>query len=71
MPLLSSFYENPLFDRMLGETEIAQSLREMKEIDPSFHLGMFQEEVEHVVAPHIVQSYLEGNVDELYKHCGE
>ncbi|CAE7535266.1 unnamed protein product [Symbiodinium natans] len=30
MPFLSSVFENPLFDRVFGETEIAASIREMK-----------------------------------------
>eukprot|EP00435_Cladocopium_sp_Y103_P054929 s38_g18.t1 len=30
MPFLNSVFENPLFDRVFGETEIAASIREMK-----------------------------------------
>jgi len=70
-PLLSSFFDNPLFDRVLGETEIAQSCREMRALDSNFNVGAFVEEVEHVVAPHIVRNYLEGNADVLQMHCGE
>ena len=56
MPLLSSFLENPLLDRMFGETEIAQSLREMKEMEPRFTLHSMVEEIEHVVAPAIIRA---------------
>ncbi|CAD7947018.1 unnamed protein product [Amoebophrya sp. A25] len=71
MPLLNSFYDNPLVDRMFGETEIAQSLREMKEILPAFRLAEFTEEIEQVVAPAIVRAYLEGDSEFLKMHCGE
>jgi len=66
MPLLSS-----VFDSMFGESEIAASIREMKEIDPSFQLADFQEEMEEVVAPHVVKMYLEGDQKNLQLHCGE
>eukprot|EP00913_Durusdinium_trenchii_P026512 g24873.t1 len=36
MPFLNSVFENPLFDRVFGETEIAASIREMKELDYTF-----------------------------------
>ena len=32
-PIISSFFDNPLFDQIVGETEIAQSCREMRSID--------------------------------------
>jgi len=71
MPFLSNVFENPLFDRMFGESEIAASIREMKEIDPHFFLEEFAEEIEYVVAPHFVQNFLDGNQDQLELHCGE
>jgi import inner membrane translocase subunit TIM44 len=71
MPFLSNMFENPLFDRMFGESEIAASIREMKDIDSSFFLEDFAEEIETVVAPHIVQTYLDGDQDALELHCGE
>jgi len=71
MPFLSNVFDNPLFDRMFGESEIAASIREMKEIDRSFMLEDFAEEIEYVVAPHIVQSFLEGNSERLEIQCGE
>jgi len=71
MPFLNNVFENPLFDRMFGESEIAASIREMKEIDPHFFLEEFAEEIEYVVAPHFVQNFLEGNQDQLELHCGE
>lgn len=71
MPFLSNVFENPLFERMFGESEIAASIREMKDIDPHFFIQDFAEEIEEVVAPHIVQSFLEGNQDSLELHCGE
>jgi import inner membrane translocase subunit TIM44 len=71
MPFLSSVFENPLFDRLFGESEIAASLREMKEIDYSFNLEEFAEDMEYIIAPHIIRSYLEGDQDALQNHCGE
>lgn len=70
-PFLSSIFENPLFDRVFGESEIAASIREMKERDYTFRLEEFQEDIEYVVAPHIIRTYLEGDSDALEKHCGE
>eukprot|EP00440_Ansanella_granifera_P001773 gb/GFBE01001911.1/.p1 GENE.gb/GFBE01001911.1/~~gb/GFBE01001911.1/.p1 ORF type:complete len:424 (+),score=140.82 gb/GFBE01001911.1/:1-1272(+) len=70
-PFLNGMFENPLFDRMFGESEIAASIREMKEIDYQFHLEEFAEDMEYVVAPHIIKSYLEGDSEALEKHCGD
>mmetsp|Transcript_10861 Transcript_10861/g.27140 ORF Transcript_10861/g.27140 Transcript_10861/m.27140 type:complete len:437 (+) Transcript_10861:85-1395(+) len=71
MPFLSSVFENPLFDRLFGESEIAASIREMKEVDYNFHLEEFAEDMEYIVAPHIIRTYLEGDQEALEKHCGE
>lgn len=71
MPFLSSAFDNPLFDRVFGESEIAASIREMKEIDYRFQLEEFAEEIEFVVAPHIIKSFLEADQEALKKHCGE
>lgn len=71
MPFLRSVFENPLFDRLFGESEIAASIREMKELDYNFHLEDFAEDMEHIVAPHIIKTYLEGDQEALQKHCGE
>jgi len=71
MPFLSNVFDNPLFDRLFGESEIAASIREMKDIEPSFFLEDFAEEIEYIVAPHIVQTFLDGDSDSLELHCGE
>lgn len=71
MPFLHSVFENPLFDQLFGESEIAASIREMKEIDYRFHLEDFAEEIEYVVAPHVIGSYLVGDSETLEKHCGD
>merc|ERR1719464_1251761 len=71
MPFLSSVFDNPLFEQLFGESEIAASIREMKEVDARFLLEEFAEDVEFVVAPHILSSYLEGNQEALEKHCGD
>lgn len=71
MPFLSNFFDNPLVDQIMGETEIAASIREMKEMDPNFRLADFAEEVETVIAPHLVRSYLEGDLEKLDLHCGD
>eukprot|EP00920_Eleutheroschizon_duboscqi_P004072 GHVT01009477.1.p1 GENE.GHVT01009477.1~~GHVT01009477.1.p1 ORF type:complete len:482 (-),score=110.54 GHVT01009477.1:163-1608(-) len=36
MPFLSNFWENPVFGKLFGETEIAASIREMKGMDSNF-----------------------------------
>jgi len=71
MPFLSSVFENPLFDRLFGESEIAASIREMKQLDYGFHLEEFAEDIEYYVAPHIIKTYLEGDQQALEMHCGE
>jgi import inner membrane translocase subunit TIM44 len=71
MPFLNDVYDNPLFERIFGETEIAASIREMKMLDPAFRLGQFTEEVEDIVAPHLIKSYLSGDSDVLKMHCGD
>ena len=71
MPFLHSFYENPAFDRVFGETEIAQSIREMKDEDPKFRIAEFGDEVEHIIAPSVIQAYLDGEDEWLKLHCGE
>ncbi|CAJ1346506.1 unnamed protein product [Effrenium voratum] len=71
MPFLNSVFENPLLDRVFGETEIAASIREMKAVDYSFRLEEFAEDMEYLVAPHIIKAYLEGDSEALKKHCGD
>lgn len=71
MPFLSAVFENPFLDRMLGESEIAACIREMKEADPNFFMEDFAEDIEYVVAPHIVRSFLEGDAVALKMQCGE
>ncbi|OLP96546.1 putative mitochondrial import inner membrane translocase subunit tim-44 [Symbiodinium microadriaticum] len=41
------------------------------ELDYSFRLEEFAEDMEYIVAPHIIRSYLEGDQDALEKHCGD
>jgi len=71
MPFLSSVFDNPLFDQLFGESEIAASIREMKEADRAFRLEDFAEDIEYVVAPHIISNFLMGDQDALQKHCGD
>ncbi|KAF4676092.1 Mitochondrial import inner membrane translocase subunit TIM44 [Perkinsus chesapeaki] len=68
---LGGFFDNPMLDRVFGETEISQSIREMKEIDPHFRLSQLVEDVEAVVAPSIITWFLEGDAEDLKLHCGE
>ncbi|KAK2196874.1 bifunctional Tim44-like domain/Tim44-like/NTF2-like domain superfamily [Babesia duncani] len=71
MPILANFFENPVFGQLFGESSIASAIREMKCIDRNFSLPELLELVEHVVAPHIVSCYLEGNAEALKIHCGD
>eukprot|EP00439_Symbiodinium_sp_Y106_P029451 s1898_g3.t1 len=41
------------------------------ELDYSFRLEEFAEDMEYIVAPHIIRSYLEGDQAALEKHCGD
>ncbi|KAF4671629.1 Mitochondrial import inner membrane translocase subunit TIM44, partial [Perkinsus olseni] len=68
---LGGFFDNPMLDRVFGETEIAQSIREMKETDPHFRLSQLVEDVENVVAPSLIKWFLEGDAEDLKLHCGE
>merc|ERR1712048_768995 len=34
-------------------------------------MGEFAEDIEYIVAPHIIKTYLEGDAQALEKHCGE
>ncbi|EDO07177.1 putative mitochondrial import inner membrane translocase subunit Tim17 [Babesia bovis T2Bo] len=71
MPFLTNFFENPVFDQLFGNSTLAKAVKEMKRLDSSFDLPEFIESVEHVVAPHIVQCYLDGDSKSLEAHCGE
>ncbi|KAF8820852.1 putative mitochondrial inner membrane translocase TIM44 [Cardiosporidium cionae] len=71
MPFLQNFFENPFIGKLFGETEIAASIREMKLEDSSFRLPEFMEIVEEVVAPHLIDCFLQGDTDSLRLHCGE
>eukprot|EP00434_Breviolum_minutum_P020455 symbB.v1.2.018039.t1/scaffold1424.1/size119625/4 len=41
------------------------------ELDYTFRLEEFAEDLEYIVAPHIIKSYLEGDQEALQKHCGD
>lgn len=56
-----------MIEKLLGESAQAAALREMKAIDPSFRLSELVELMEHVIAPHLVHSFLNGNREAL-KH---
>eukprot|EP00742_Colponemidia_sp_Colp-10_P006914 GILJ01007417.1.p1 GENE.GILJ01007417.1~~GILJ01007417.1.p1 ORF type:complete len:421 (-),score=75.27 GILJ01007417.1:78-1292(-) len=70
--------QNPLLlkirdinDRLFGETETAQAIRQMKEIDPSFRLYPFIDEVQYVVAPQVIGAFLKEDLMTLHKICTE
>lgn len=72
MPFLNAFYNNPLLESLFGETEISASIRQMREeVDSSFNLEEFVDEIERIVVPRFVEWYLEGNAKKLKPHCGE
>lgn len=71
MPFLKDFFENPVLGKLFGETELAAAIREMKAIDPMFRLMELHEMIEHVVAPHLVTCYLNGNLEALQLQCSE
>ena len=72
MPFLNGLFSNPLMESLFGETEISASIRQMREdVDPSFRLDEFVDEIESIVTPNFIKWYLEGNVSKLKEHCGE
>ncbi|EEA07177.1 Tim44-like domain-containing protein [Cryptosporidium muris RN66] len=70
MPLLINFFENPIIEKLFGETEFALAIKEMRKVDPTFNTVEFIETVETVIIPHIIDAYLVGNDDVLRLHCG-
>jgi mitochondrial import inner membrane translocase subunit TIM44 len=66
MPFLSE-----TVSRLVGESEIAQCTREMKEIDPSFRISHLFDEMEEIVIPQFLKWFLEGDAAALKAHCGE
>ncbi|XP_055387923.1 mitochondrial import inner membrane translocase subunit TIM44-like, partial [Condylostylus longicornis] len=60
-----------MIGKLLGESAQAAALREMKAIDPSFRLPELVELAEHVIAPHLVHSFLNGDREALKIQCGE
>eukprot|EP00923_Selenidium_pygospionis_P020630 GHVN01035600.1.p1 GENE.GHVN01035600.1~~GHVN01035600.1.p1 ORF type:complete len:528 (+),score=69.84 GHVN01035600.1:3457-5040(+) len=72
-PFLERFWgsESPVFSKIFGETEQGAALRDMKAADPSFRLPEFVDLFEHVIAPHMLHCYLEGDIDSLRAHCGD
>eukprot|EP00916_Digyalum_oweni_P015459 GHVL01025306.1.p1 GENE.GHVL01025306.1~~GHVL01025306.1.p1 ORF type:complete len:424 (+),score=84.35 GHVL01025306.1:66-1274(+) len=70
-PFLKSFYSSQFVGKLLAETEVAAAIRIMKQLDKRFILSELIDEVEHVIAPHLVRCYLEGDEESLRRHCGE
>lgn len=70
MPFLNNFFENPMWGKLFGETELAAALREMKIQDKNFKLSELIYLFEYVISKHIVESYLIGDEETLKLHCG-
>jgi hypothetical protein len=66
MPLLTE-----TVSRLLGESEIAQCVREMKTLDSNFRLSALQDEMERIVAPKFLEWFLAGDREKLRVHLGE
>lgn len=71
MPLLSAFFDNPGLKHLHGESEIAATIRVMQRIDPTFRLEGFRKDIETLVVPHIIKSYLKGDSEALEMLCGQ
>jgi len=56
-------------DRVLGETEQAEAVRELKEIVPDFSIDDFLNNDVKIIVPQVLNAYLKGNVDELRRTC--
>jgi hypothetical protein len=66
MPLLTE-----TVSRILGESETAQCVREMKALDPGFRISALQDEMERIVAPKFIEWFLAGEREKLKAHLGE
>lgn len=71
MPFLQNFFDNPTLGKLFGESAQAAALREMKALDPTFKLPEFVELAEHVIAPHLLHSFLHGDREALRIQCRE
>eukprot|EP00871_Galdieria_phlegrea_P001437 jgi/Galph1/2294/GphlegSOOS_G981.1 len=67
---LVNFCRN-IYDRLFGETEMGQVIREIREVDPQFTLSEFVRQVEHEITPVILNAYLRGDRETLREYCTE
>lgn len=71
MPFLRSVFDNPYIGSILSKSTLSTAIQDMKRLDPSFNIPELVEMVEHVIAPHVVDCYLQGDHESLKIHCGE
>ncbi|KAK4527454.1 hypothetical protein GAYE_SCF40G5376 [Galdieria yellowstonensis] len=60
-----------IYDRLFGETEMGQVIREIRQVDPQFTLSEFVRQIERETAPRILNAYLRGDRETLRELCTE
>ncbi|GJQ15122.1 hypothetical protein GpartN1_g6913.t1 [Galdieria partita] len=60
-----------IYDRLFGETEMGQVIREIRQVDPHFTLSEFVRQIERETAPRILNAYLRGDRETLKELCTE
>ncbi|GJD05802.1 Mitochondrial import inner membrane translocase subunit TIM44-2 [Galdieria sulphuraria] len=60
-----------IYDRLFGETEMGQVIREIRQVDPQFTLSEFVRQIERETAPRILNAYLRGDRETLKELCTE
>lgn len=60
-----------VYDRLFGETEMGQVIREIRQVDPQFTLSEFVRQIERETAPRILNAYLRGDRETLGALCTE
>ena len=52
-------------DTFFAETETAQAIREVQRLDPEFEIEEFLQALQAETLPHVIESFVEGNNDQL------
>jgi import inner membrane translocase subunit TIM44 len=60
-----------MFGSVFEETEHAQALAEIREIDPSFTLEAFMKEAREFMIPEVLEAYVEWNPKTLKSWCSD
>ncbi|KAL1918650.1 uncharacterized protein VTP21DRAFT_2672 [Calcarisporiella thermophila] len=59
------------FSSIFEETETAQAIRSLQQIDPRFNLDRFIKEAREYIVPEVLDAYLKGDAQTLREWCSE